>query len=641
MGVNMKDSFNKSITIYQDQRIAEEFCNFRCEYCEGFCPSGYSLNKDKNGNLKVPAEWYEKISLLPKQVEKYFVKGPQMDNFYDLALEVLEKAENILCADILKISGGEITTNKNLVDFVRKIHSKYSVIQILTNGFNLIENEIDEYKNMKNVTFQISIDGVTAKSNYAKSHNEKITKKVLENIDYIIKQNIGLEINCVLTKYNINTFSKFLERFKNANNFIIVPRPVRGAPREILNFTQEQVNAFEKFLNEEYDMYSKILPPKAYIDRLISIMKKNKRTMKCYIPFFVQSIDGYGNLEECPIGLITKCKNNVFMLENSQNYSLNHKVFVDNSICENCTNQYEMFNLYVEGLITKEELRKIPSLNSKKIIEHIDYIKTDIIKCEMNRILKEKYNIVAERIELNEESTDGNVYVAYCEKNKYIIKLYNELKHTEAMIKLHNELELLNLNTPRIIVTSDNRKYEKILHNNYLVIYSFLNGKAISWNPKTGKLDYNIIISIAKELKKFHENTRNNSFGLPQLLFKNDGKRKSALHFDLTKNNIFELSNNQIGFIDFDDAKFGDSVCDIAIFIANLFFSKTRGVDLDGMRKFIDEYYGDETNIRDDEKTRIKEYALCWIDYILNVNEFDTSTTESLEIRKKMINDNL
>ena len=40
---------NKPKAIYQDQRIAEEWCNFKCEYCEGFCPTEYSLKQDKDG----------------------------------------------------------------------------------------------------------------------------------------------------------------------------------------------------------------------------------------------------------------------------------------------------------------------------------------------------------------------------------------------------------------------------------------------------------------------------------------------------------------------------------------------------------------------------------------------------------------
>ena len=37
----------------------------------------------------------------------------------------------------------------------------------------------------------------------------------------------------------------------------------------------------------------------------------------------------------------------------------------------------------------------------------------------------------------------------------------------------------------------------------------------------------------------------------------------------------------------------------------------------------------------------IKKYALKWIDYILDENEFDTSTTESFEVKRKLIIENM
>lgn len=283
----------------------------------------------------------------------------------------------------------------------------------------------------------------------------------------------------------------------------------------------------------------------------------------------------------------------------------------------------------------------MPSLNSDKIVSHINDIKEDIIKCEMKRVLKEKYDIDFKKIEKSNQSTDGNVYIVYCKSEKYIIKIYKEIEHTESMVKLYSRLKLLDLNIPRIILSKSGKEYEKILNTNYLVIYSFLDGEQISWNSKTGKLDNDIIVSIAKELRKFHKGTEKNEFDLPKVPFKNNDKRQSALHFDLTRNNIFICNNNQIGFIDFDDAKYGDSVCDIAILIANLFFSKTRGVDIKGLQKFVDEYYYNEIALKDEEVPLIKEYALHWINYILDGNEFDTSTTESFEIRKKLISEKL
>lgn len=637
----MKCDTNKIKVIYQDQRVAEEFCNFRCDYCEGFCPSGYTLSRDQDGNLKVPNEWYEKINSLPLEAKRYFKNGRKMEDFYKLALEVMRRTKGILDTDILKISGGEVTTNKDLLNYIRKIHKNYLYIQILTNGFNLTEQDIKEYKKMENVSFQISIDGATAESNYAKSHSAKITEKVLQNIECMVRENIGVEINCVLTKYNTNKLLIFLERFKEANNFIIIPRPVRGEPKEILNFSKKQILDFEKLINENFEKYSNILPPKEYIDRLIEIMKEDKRSSGCFIPFFVQSIDGYGNFEQCPIGLITKSNCNIFETQDN-NMLIEKQIFRCNSLCKNCTNQYEMLNLYVEGKITKQDLKKMPSLNSEKIIEHIDDIKEEIVRHELRRILKERYDIEIENIEKNEQSTDGNVYIILCKNKKYVAKIYNSIEHTKSMTKLYNELALSNTNIPKIIPAKEKEDYIEFLGKNYIVIYSFLKGEPIGWNQQTGKLDKEIIISLARELKRIHSITSDkNNFNLPVIPFGNNNHRKSVVHFDLTRNNIFKNTDNKIGIIDFDDAKFGDSVCDIAILIANLFFSKTRGVDLDGMQTFIDEYYLGEKKLKNSELPLIKEYALQWVNYILDGNEFDTSTTESFEIRYKLINENL
>ncbi len=194
----------KYTAIYQDQRIAEEFCNFRCDYCEGFCPSGYSLKKDRDGNLAVPDTWHEKIANQPKETRDYFSEGVDLDKFFELSKDVMSKTREAVCADVLKISGGEVTLHDNLVDEVASIHDKYPMVQILTNGLNLNESQIDKYKEMGNICFQVSLDGTTHEGNYARTHNESITKKVLDNIDKMLDKGIGVEINCVLTKHNTN-----------------------------------------------------------------------------------------------------------------------------------------------------------------------------------------------------------------------------------------------------------------------------------------------------------------------------------------------------------------------------------------------------------------------------------------------------
>lgn len=128
---------------------------------------------------------------------------------------------------------------------------------------------------------------------------------------------------------------------------------------------------------------------------------------------------------------------------------------------------------------------------------------------------------------------------------------------------------------------------------------------------------------------------------MPEISFAENGNRKSLVHFDLTKNNILIDANYSIGIIDFDDAKYGESVCDIAILIANLFFSKTYGIDLEGIDKIIDEYYLDNIELKNREYPFIKEYALKWIEHTFKKSKLDSSIVESFKVKYKLIEKSL
>ena len=130
----------------------------------------------------------------------------------------------------------------------------------------------------------------------------------------------------------------------------------------------------------------------------------------------------------------------------------------------------------------KDEIKKIPSLNSDEIVCHIDEIKTEIIKEEINRILEKEYEIKTIEIKKNEVATDNNVYEIYSNKRRYIVKIYNNKKHTESMTRLHKKITKSNINVPQIICTIKNKDYANILNDNYMVVYSFIEGEAIGWN---------------------------------------------------------------------------------------------------------------------------------------------------------------
>lgn len=260
------------------------------------------------------------------------------------------------------------------------------------------------------------------------------------------------------------------------------------------------------------------------------------------------------------------------------------------------------------------------------------------IENELKKFITVQYNFIVNNIQKNLQSTVGNVYIVYCNDNKYVMKIYNNIQHTMAMINLHRVLNQSKLYVPKVARSSTNSEYTT-LKDKYIVLYSFLDGHQVVWNTdKINLTDYEID-KLAKAVRKIHNITNNKNIGLPNLSFGNNMERKSVLHFDLTRNNIFiDTEQDRIGFIDFDDAKFGASVCDVSILIANLFFSKSKGANIEDMHKFIDAYYENDLKLKEIEVPKIKEFALMWIDYVLAGNEFDSSTTESFKARQQLIN---
>lgn len=260
---------------------------------------------------------------------------------------------------------------------------------------------------------------------------------------------------------------------------------------------------------------------------------------------------------------------------------------------------------------------------------------------KINKIMEDNYMIKIDKLEKNKQSTDGNVYIIYTNKEKYVMKIYDDLSHTKTMTSLHNKLISCGLNVPKVIKTKNNKLYTKLNDKENIVIYSFMQGKQIS--NELISIDDLVISKIANELYELHKSTyEDNIYNVPSLPFaiKTKTNRNSVLHFDLTKDNIF-IDKDKIGFIDFDDAKYGPSVCDVSICLSILFFSKKRGVDINKAKKFIDAYYSNEPIAKSIEIPLIKEYAINWIDYILNNNTFDTSTTESFVVKRKLVEKNL
>ncbi len=288
----------KSKLVFNDQRILDEFCNSKCKYCGGFYPSEYRLNFDENKAIEMPVCWKEYIQN-NKSLSKRIPLKPKISDFFALGKKVLFEADKVFDYKILKLSGGEIFIYDEIVDFIKSINKDYVAIQLLTNSLAITHKKIDKLARLGNVYFQISLDGASGKTNFARNGNNLVVKKILENIEHILKNGMGLEINCVLTKYNTGLFDDMLKKFKGYKNFVIRPRPVRNEPKDILNFNKDQIKAFKKITINNYDLYSEILPPREYLERLVYVMENERRNWNCYVPFYVLGINNYGDVNTC------------------------------------------------------------------------------------------------------------------------------------------------------------------------------------------------------------------------------------------------------------------------------------------------------------------------------------------------------
>ena len=70
---------------------------------------------------------------------------------------------------------------------------------------------------------------------------------------------------------------------------------------------------------------------------------------------------------------------------------------------------------------------------------------------ELEKNIKSEYNIKLNEIIKNTESTVGNVYMLNCDNNKYVAKVYNNIKHVKSMIKLHEELKKIRFMPQKLL----------------------------------------------------------------------------------------------------------------------------------------------------------------------------------------------
>ncbi|HEX2927154.1 MAG TPA: HAD-IA family hydrolase [Ruminiclostridium sp.] len=351
--------------LINDFVVAEDVCNMNCEYC-----------------LTDISEFEEKHkSSEKKSTKKYaYMEGEKLKSNIDKISRIIHCNFNTA---ILKVSGGELLTVKGIQEYIAQQSKKYKAVQVLTNGLLLNDELLDEYKRLGNICLQISIDHHTLSGNLYRTKNINVLNKILENIGKTVKYGIPLEINCVLTDRNtqvITDFADYLLQYKSG--LMLYPFPIRGPLRDKFYPTAEGIAQIENLI-ENYSKYEGIMAPRIYLEYLYKFLKAGTRNVSCSLPRLAIGTFDDGAMTPCPNYWFTSLGN---ILEEDAEKVVS-KVGTDKVYnllsanrlleCKKCFTPWETLNLYMEGILSLDELCKSPLYGFPGIREYLVLLKKD------------------------------------------------------------------------------------------------------------------------------------------------------------------------------------------------------------------------------------------------------------------------
>jgi haloacid dehalogenase superfamily, subfamily IA, variant 1 with third motif having Dx(3-4)D or Dx(3-4)E len=352
--------FKKKLLI-NDMVIREDLCNLKCKYCLT------SISEFKKENSK--------------NLENTYTKGSEMERTLDRICTSIHKNFDI---SILKLSGGEIFALKDILNFISKEARHYHAVQIITNGTLLNLDIIRSLKQIPNLSIQLSLDCHLMDGNSYRTKSEKIFKKVLDNLNLLIRCHIPVEINCVLTDQNTHFFKAFVEYVLDLHpeHVVILPFPVRGKERNLYFPRKDQLAEIEEII-QHYEQYEAVLPPKIYLKHMVDFIVHRKRAGSCYIPQIAIGCFDDGTITPCPnywfesMGCLLNQEefDTSDYYKKSKVYSILQREKVCLEGCRNCFTPWELLNYYMEGTITIEELCKLPLYRLPKVKKDLLKIK--------------------------------------------------------------------------------------------------------------------------------------------------------------------------------------------------------------------------------------------------------------------------
>src|SRR5512145_191604 len=203
------DDHGRPLLVIADFVVNVGVCNFSCRYClvseapewAAFTPDSDHAHRDSTVGLPDA----ERLDLVMKR--------------FSTAFDAVG----------IRISGGEIFQNKDVMHLLETASGMFEVVQIVTNGSLLTDERIAQLRDFRNCHLHVSLDGHTLQLNRHRVRSPLLQRKLLDTVDAIVAAGIPLEIGAVLTDANTAEFSSFLDYLmRYEGRLAVYPFPVRG-----------------------------------------------------------------------------------------------------------------------------------------------------------------------------------------------------------------------------------------------------------------------------------------------------------------------------------------------------------------------------------------------------------------------------
>lgn len=340
-----------------DLVINEDECNLSCSYC-------------LTGQSNMKGRHLEQRIFGPPRIDQ-ISEGSELRNAIDCVENRVSDWSN---CPILKVTGGEIFLIRGMLEYLSEIRKRYEILIVQTNGVLITEAVLREFEEWGNVVIQLSLDSHDYEGNRLRVHSLRLHDRFMRNIRVILESCLPIELYTVITRQNAADLLPFVEWIaQNDYDAQLVPFPVRGPSAENWQIRPDQIRLIEDFA-AHHNSYSRWLPAKPYMDRLLRFYRDGERQFRCHVPRIVLSTFSDGVVNACPNIWFSSAGNLLSenwrdVLEKVSKSGLYKALLADRprlAACKGCFTPWDLLSMYFDDEITLEELCRTPSYNGPR-----------------------------------------------------------------------------------------------------------------------------------------------------------------------------------------------------------------------------------------------------------------------------------